>query len=136
MALSFRPHHFLCALCFQGKGYSPEFIKNFSALMERLCAPDGDTVMIHVTEHTDSICSPCPHREALLCREQEKIMLLDRAHADILCIQPGEKISWGEAKERIRTHMTLEKFHTACAPCEWKKYGICEKTLRKERFLS
>ena len=27
--LQFRPHHFLCAFCFQGKGYSPEFIENF-----------------------------------------------------------------------------------------------------------
>ena len=27
--LEFRPHHFLCTLGFEGKGYSDEFVRNY-----------------------------------------------------------------------------------------------------------
>ena len=32
-ALTMRPHHALCALFFEGKGYSPAFIENMTALL-------------------------------------------------------------------------------------------------------
>jgi len=127
--IEFRPHHFLCALCFQGKGYSSRFIKNFSALMKQLNTDEGDDISILVVNETDSICSPCPHRREKLCTSQEKTARLDHAHARALHIKPGEKITWGEAKKRIAEYMTLEAFHSACEPCEWKKLGICEKVL-------
>jgi hypothetical protein len=129
LGIAFRPHHFLCALCFQGKGYSPEFIANFSTIMQYLNSEQGDDVIIEVVAHTDSICDPCPSKREKKCVSQKKILRLDEAHATILAIQSGEKITWGEAKKRIRKNMTLEKFHVACAPCEWKKLGICEKVL-------
>lgn len=125
----FRPHHFLCALCFQGKGYSPKFVENFSEIMQQLNSEFGDDCVIQVTQVTDSICEPCPHRRETLCTSQEKILKLDAAHAQVLGIQAGEKITWGEAKKRIREHMTLDKFHQVCAPCEWKELGICESVL-------
>jgi len=125
MTISFRPHHFLCAFCFQGKGYSPEFIKNFLAIMENLT----DETLIEVVAHTDSICSPCPHRREKSCTSQEKILRLDHAHAKVLGIASGEQITWGEAKQRIYQQMTLEKFHQACAPCDWKGLGICEEKI-------
>ncbi len=131
MTIKFRPHHFLCALGFQGKGYSSQFIANFSAIVTQLNSAQGDDEIIEVVEHTDSICSPCPHRRNLLCTEQNKINQLDQAHAEILNLTAGVKITWGDAKKRIASLMSLEKFSTACAPCEWKKLGICESALRK-----
>ena len=130
MNIHFRSHHFLCALCFQGNGYSPVFIENFTALMQQLNAEKGDDCVIEVVSDTDFICEPCPHRREQLCTSQEKILRLDRAHAEVLGIQPGEKITWGEAKQRIRERMTMEAFHRVCEPCEWKKLGICEEVLR------
>jgi hypothetical protein len=127
--IAFRPHHFLCALCFQGKGYSPEFIENFSAIMRYLNSEIGDDVVIEVVAKTDSICDPCPSKRDALCVSQKKIIQLDKEHANILEIQPGEKITWGEAKIKIRNRMTLKKFHIACHACEWKKLGICENVL-------
>lgn len=133
--ISFRPHHFLCALCFQGKGYSPKFIENFSAIMQQLNAADGDAVKIEVVAETDSICQPCPHRREKSCTSQEKILQLDRAHADVLKLQPSDVLTWGEAKKRIAEWMTLEKFHQTCAPCEWKTLGICEATLKAKLII-
>jgi hypothetical protein len=129
LSITFRPHHFLCALCFQGKGYSPEFINNFSQIMHLLNSACGDDIVIDVVEYTDSICAPCPSKREKRCVSQKKILRLDRAHADILQIKEGDKITWATAKKRIAEHMTLEKFHAACAPCAWKKTGMCENVL-------
>ena len=129
MSITFRPHHFLCALCFQGKGYSPEFISNFSNIMNHLNSSHVDDVVIEVVEYTDSICEPCPSKRGQCCDSQKKILRIDRAHADILQVNQGDKITWGEAKKRIGEFMTLEKFHEACSPCAWKKTGMCESVL-------
>jgi uncharacterized protein len=133
MNLKFRPHHFLCSLAFQGKGYSPEFIAGFAAICERLNQPEGDDIQIEITAHTDTICAPCPHKRGQVCTSQALIEGLDQAHAEILGIKPGEQISWGEAKQRIKTHMNIDKFNQACAPCAWKDLGVCEQALAKLR---
>jgi hypothetical protein len=130
MALAFRPHHFLCALCFQGKGYSPAFIHNFKDIMETLNAVSGDAVPIQVVCETDSICAPCPNRMQKTCVTEKKIIALDLAHANALKIVAHETITWGQAKQRIKTNINLENFQTICASCNWKSLGLCENSLR------
>lgn len=130
--LQFRPHHFLCTLGFEGKGYSDIFVSNFAEITKRLReSPDGDEQIIEVTPFSDSICEPCPNRRGARCDTQSKISDLDRAHASILSLKPGDQLTWSEAKDRIRTNMTIELHRQACAPCGWKTLGICEIALRK-----
>lgn len=128
--IHFRAHHFLCALCFQGKGYSPGFIKNFQAIMHRLKSKEGDDQPIQIVDRTDDICSPCPNRRHEICVDEEKIGVLDRAHANALQLKTNEILTWGEAKKRIADHLTLDVFHDICATCGWKPYGICENVLK------
>lgn len=130
VTLKFRPHHFLCAIGFQGKGYSDEFVENFKEIVDQLRGPNGDNIKIEVTQFTDSICSPCPHKRNTLCATQEKIQHLDEAHAQILGIKAGDILSWGEAKQRIIERMHLAAFDNACSTCNWKKMGVCEQALR------
>lgn len=129
MAITFRPHHFLCALCFQGRGYSPAFVANFQTIMDTLNASEGDATPIKIVSHTDSICLPCPNRRNLSCTTQEKIDKLDAAHAEALQLLPGQSITWGEAKEKIAANIPLPTFHRICEGCEWKAYGICEQVI-------
>lgn len=130
----FRPHHFLCALCFQGRGYSPAFVANFQTIMNVLTSCHGDQTPIHIINHTDSICAPCPNRRDKNCTTQEKITALDHAHAHALEIKPDTTVTWGEAKQLIAEKISLEKFHEICATCSWKELGICEGVLT--RFLA
>ena len=128
--LEFRPHHFLCTLGFVGKGYSPEFVKNFQKTADLLRkTSDGDQVLIRVTSTTDDICVPCPHRREKLCASEPKIMRLDHAHAEVLNLKEGDVLTWGEAKNRLAKYMSLEKFEKACAPCAWKALGVCKSAL-------
>jgi uncharacterized protein len=127
----FRPHHFLCTLGFQGKGYSLGFVANYQAIADRLRGPGGDAVLIEVVGDTDSICEPCPNRRGKACESQEKIDKLDGAHAKVLGIAPGDQLTWKEAKELIREKMTPQAFNQACAPCAWKALGMCESALNE-----
>jgi hypothetical protein len=123
--LHFRPHHFLCTLCFQGKGYSERFVQNYQNIVDNL----SDDTLIHVTSYTDSICAPCPHKQGLGCASQATIDVLDQGHAKALCLKPDETLTWGQATTRIKTYLTIDTFHDICAPCPWKGLGICERVL-------
>jgi hypothetical protein len=114
---------------FQGKGYSPEFVANYSNIAALLRGVDGDQVRIRVTQVTDSICGACPSKRGDLCETQSKIDQLDGAHAQVLEIQHGDELSWGEAKVKIAREFSLEKFHASCEPCSWKALGVCETAL-------
>lgn len=130
--LRYRPHHFLCSLGFEGKGYSPDFTANMTAIvMGRLRAEGGDATLIEVTGATDDICAPCPKRRGRLCTNQDKIKALDRAHAAALRLEPRETLTWGEAKARIRANVPPGSLKRLCAGCEWETYGMCETALRR-----
>lgn len=131
--LRFRPHHFLCTLGFEGKGYSDEFVRGFQKIADSLRerGEAGDQTPIQVVAQTDAICEPCPNRTGKLCATEEKIQKLDQAHAAVLEIRSGDILTWGEAKTRIAEKMTTERFHASCAPCAWKGMGVCEAALNR-----
>lgn len=129
MKLSFRPHHFLCTLGFQGKGYSPAFVKNYFKIVETL--EENESLALEVVTTSDSICQPCPHRVENGCSRDEMIRSLDRRHATVLELQEGDSLTWSEAKEKLKDKMTLKAFHQACEGCSWKPLGMCEAALLK-----
>lgn len=133
MSFRFRPHHFLCTLGFEGKGYSDEFVRGFQLIADHLRKRgiEGDETQIEVVESTDSICQPCPNRQGSLCATEEKIRALDEAHMKVLDIRDGDVLTWGEAKKKLAEKMTVEAHHKACAPCAWRSLGLCEAALRK-----
>ena len=131
MKISFRPHHFLCTLGFQGKGYSPHFVENYKQIVEVI--QKDEELPIQVVVHEDFICRACPHQDMGGCAVEEKIKGLDARHAQILRLKQGDVLSWREAKQRLRDYMTLEGFHQACSGCEWKELGVCESALKKLR---
>ena len=132
--ISLKPHHFLCSLGFEGKGYSPEFVQNFWNIVHRLRSVDAgssEDFEIEIQAGADSICQPCPNRRGNSCEKQEMIEKLDSAHSQVLGLVPSEKITWTRAKEKIAERMSISDFHSACEPCGWKKMGVCEAALMR-----
>ncbi|AIL12775.1 hypothetical protein IM40_03340 [Candidatus Paracaedimonas acanthamoebae] len=133
--LNFRPHHFMCTLGFVGEGYSPNFIKNYAAIANRLIKDENTPIKVNFG--TDSICVACPHKLARdLCTSQKVVDPLDQAHANILGLKDGEVLTWGQAKRRIVRKMTFKNFYLACKGCSWKNMGVCERALRKLKAAS
>ncbi len=125
----FRPHHFLCANGFVGKGYSSDFIRNFAKIVKQLRGTHGDQTKLIATTYTDSICGPCPHKRGNLCKDQDYIAALDRRHAEALGWQSGHTYTWQEVKERLKT-LSEETFDQICEGCSWKEMGVCLTALQ------
>ncbi len=133
--LTFRPHHFMCTLGFQGAGYSPGFVENFQAISDQLKGEGGDEAVIEVTDHTDSICAACPHQQDAFCgSDEEFIQSLDRKHRSALELKTGDSITWGQAKKRIAANVNEDKFHEICQGCSWKDLGVCLEALKQLRL--
>ena len=113
-AITFRPHHFLCSLGYQGKGYDDAFTANMDQVVaEGLHQDGGDDTLITVVRQADVICGPCPHRRGNGCASQDKIDGLDARHAARLNLKDGEALTWGDAKRgllRWSSQVTCPRF--------------------------
>lgn len=119
----------MCTLGFQGKGYSLPFIENYRSIIEQI--NNDPATLIQVTSSLDSICQACPHQtDEYTCQQQAFIEQLDQAHLKALSLKEGQRLTWTEAKTKIKAQISLECFHQICADCEWKPYGICESALK------
>jgi len=129
--LQLRPHHFLCALGYRGVGYSDGFTANMTAIVtDGLKSRDGDATEIEVIGATDDICAPCPKRRGDLCTDQAKISALDLAHSKALGVRPGDRLTWGQAKARIRSLVQPGDLSGICTGCQWLELGYCEASLK------
>lgn len=130
--IRFRPHHFLCALGYEGKGYSSAFTANMTDIVDgTLRAPNGENTKITVTFVADSICTPCPERRDLGCVKINTIKQLDERHAKALGLRNGDCISWGEALKRIKANVKPGDLSTLCQNCQWLELGACEGALAR-----
>ncbi len=125
--LALRPHHLLCALGFRGHGYSDAFTANMARLVLPMQAED--TTPLRIVSGLDPICAPCPERRGQACAKQFKINRLDADHATALELFPGDRLTWGEAKARIRNRIRPGDLATLCAGCRWLSLGLCEEAL-------
>lgn len=132
--LRYRPHHFLCSLGYEGKGYSDGFTENMTAIvMGQLRSTQGDGVIIEVVNETDDICAPCPMRTKDTCIDEPKIAALDARHATALGLTPDMRLTWGEAKRRMRDRVTPADLDHLCQGCQWLKLGVCQSALAQLR---
>lgn len=128
--LTFRPHHFLCALGYRGKGYSAAFTANMTQIVTNgLFANGGDHTLIRVRAAADSLCAPCPKRRGEGCTNQAEIDALDGRHAAALNLKHGDVLTWGQAKMRIREKVRPDDLDTLCKGCRWLELGLCKSAL-------
>lgn len=130
--LRLRPHHVLCALGFEGKGYSDAFTANMASLVEgRLRGPEGGATAIEIVGAADAICAPCPRRRGAGCLDQPKIDGLDARHGAALGLVPGDRLTWAEALDRVRGRVRPGDLARLCAGCSWLAGGMCERALAR-----
>lgn len=67
-----RPHHALCLLFFEGKGYSRAFIENMTAFKADPSQP------VQITGGCDILCQFCPHSQNGTCEDEAKVTLFDQ----------------------------------------------------------
>lgn len=128
-AVSLRPHHVMCAIGWQGRGYSAAFTDNMNAVvMDRLRADHHTRVVF--TGGADAICGPCPSRRGTGCRVDARIGALDARHGAALGIAPGDEMTWAEAEARA-ARLQPGDLQTLCAGCRWLELDLCAPALAR-----
>lgn len=129
-AVLLRPHHVLCAIGWQGHGYSSEFTQNMNAVVIDCLRADPETEVVF-THAADAICGPCPSRRGSSCRVADRIALLDARHGEALGIAPGQRMRWAEAQSRAVDRLVPADLERICKDCKWLELGLCQSALAR-----
>lgn len=123
-----RGHHLICLHFYRGKGYSPAFVENLSAIVRR--AEEGEE--IEVVSGADEVCSACPYLKDGLCGQKdgadEEIRGLDRKALAFLRVAPGESVLWQEIREKVLAAPS-QWFDSFCTGCDW--FDLCDRVRRE-----
>ena len=130
--IPFRAHHFLCAIGLEGRGYSDTFTKNMADIVDgQLRAAGGDDIVLEVVGQADAICGPCPKRIGTGCLANRKITKLDTRHGQALGLEPGDQLSWGDAKALIASNIAPDDLDHLCSGCQWLPMGMCKTAVQR-----
>lgn len=111
-----RPHHALCINFFEGKGYSPEFTANMTAVIKVL---ESENPVVEITTGHDVICRCCPCTDC-----HGKALSYDLKVLDICGISGN--ILWKDLKKIIyKKIISAGKLLEICGNCQW--FSICGK---------
>ncbi|MBC5786909.1 DUF1284 domain-containing protein [Clostridium facile] len=119
MEYKIRPHHGLCIAFFEGKGYSPEFVRHMEQTIANL-----KQATIQLVQGADEICSHCPNNQNGACTQTDKVATFDRRVLELCQLQPSQRITWQEFFCLVNQNILQQgKRKQVCADCEWD--SIC-----------
>jgi len=126
-----RPHHGLCLLFFEGKGYSAKFTENMSCVKTAL----HDGVSIELVMHSDDICACCPNRFGDKCKSSTKVSAYDARVTEACDLTPNMVFSYTKLEEAIINNvLKKDLLPSVCGDCEW--FSICEAALNKRNLVN
>jgi len=126
---SLRPHHALCALFFEGKGYNQAFIDNMTAFL------GNPTQLLQPTDGCDTFCQACPNNRDGICRDEAKVALFDQRTLGYIgrFAQADQPIPLNElcqiACDGILQNGLLAE---VCGECEWA--ALCQDKWQRGEF--
>lgn len=110
------PHHGLCLLFFEGKGYSPAFIRGMETVVRQLT----DAVSVRLTFGADAVCRLCPHRRGRGCDTLEKVRRFDAAVLAACRLHDGQVLPWGVLRDTVlREILRPGRLGAICGDCQW-----------------
>lgn len=119
-----RPHHLLCCLFYEGKGYNETFIENMNLVQERL-----NHESIQLTLGCDAICTVCPNQiDENSCLTQDKVLALDKKVLEQFPLQTGKLYDYSTLQAIVRKRLDRSLFDSICNQCEW--YNLCKNKVK------
>lgn len=128
MKVYIRPHHLICMQGFQGYGYSKEFVKNMSRIINILrCNLD---IEIQLVKRCDDICLACPNNNfdgysrENRCIDEKKINKMDDSILQKLRLKEGQTLKINRegifefVNKRIKNK---ENSCDICGNCSWRE---------------
>lgn len=116
-----RPHHALCALFFEGKGYSQAFIENMTAFLA------DPRQMLKITTECDILCLACPNNVNGQCKDEAKVALFDQRTMKLtgMLLQADTPFPLNEFCQRVFDDILRQGLLAeVCGECEWA--ALCQ----------
>ncbi|MBT2655056.1 DUF1284 domain-containing protein [Bacillus sp. ISL-18] len=140
LSLNLRGHHLLCVHGFRGMGYSPEFVRKMSAIVEQIRDEQQD-FPIKVVAALDDTCCTCPHKGKTTCEasagSNEHVLTMD-----LNVIRQLELIEGAVYHKSYLVQLTAEKVKPEdldylCKGCSWLSYGVCKEGIAdlREKYV-
>jgi len=132
MTVFIRPHHLLCMLTYLGKGYTPDFVANYSTIIERINAGED----IRLVDGPDEICQPMLTEPACHChndsvRSRDAQAAVAIAGALELDLAAGSSLTLDAYRtDRLRRAFADSEIRSACSGCEWQE--LCSRIARNK----
>lgn len=124
-----RPHHALCLLFFEGKGYNQNFIERMTAFMA------DPSRLVQITGGCDILCHACPHNLAGVCDDEVKVTLFDQRVLNL----SGEVFQANQPQALItlcqsvyETILQQRLLVEVCGECEWA--ALCQGKWQRGDF--
>ncbi len=125
--IKLRPHHLLCISFFEGKGYSDDFTRNMSSVIEML---ERENPEILLECGADIICGSCPNNRGGVCEAAEKVSLYDSAVLNLCGLKEEDVMNWKDLHTLAeRNIINTGKLKDVCGSCQW--FGICGRYFGK-----
>lgn len=124
-----RPHHALCALFFEGKGYDQAFIDNMTVFLA------NPTQVLQVTDACDTLCQACPNNLGGLCCDEAKVKLFDRRILKFIAgfPQPDQPIPLNQLCQIAFDNILQQGLLAGvCGECEWA--ALCQDKWQRGDF--
>ena len=124
--IRFRPHHVLCTIGFEGKGYSPDFVNNYAQIKLALTP----NTPVQIINGLDAVCGPCPNHNGHVCNKENFIQVLDTRHQKALGLTTTT-YTWGALVDKVRTHILPSDLTSLCKGCSWLSLDVCARAITK-----
>ena len=131
-----RAHTLLCLQGFRGEGYNAGFVENMAAIHQRLT--EDPLQWVEIMDAPDAMCAACPHLSPTGCslhgeESEPHMQVQDHDVLARLGIHVGDRLSWAEILDRIRTSLTGESLTHICGQCRWLSLGYCRNGIERLR---
>ncbi|WP_082553723.1 DUF1284 domain-containing protein [Altererythrobacter sp. Root672] len=123
MTVRLRAHHLLCILTYVGRGYSPAFTVNMTAIAGQISGGEE----IEVVEGPDDICAPLLGDGEAHCHRPGVTGRDVRASEDVgrilqRPVRPGSRFKLEPHHLiRLRASFADNQVRSACGGCEWNE---------------
>lgn len=116
-----RPHHGLCTLFFEGKGYSAAFVEGMGQVIRE--AEQGE--VLRLTAAADEICQSCPNRRGTACSGVNALSY-DREVLRRTGLREGDIITLNQLQCSVEEHILRPGgLEAICGKCRW--FEICQR---------
>lgn len=128
--IQLRGHHLFCLVGFRGMGYSEQFADYMKKVHQQIRS--NPNTPIQIIKGPDCLCEQFPNTKEYHCKNNN-IYVRDSTILNLLKLQVGQIITWGEIENRIAEFIKPTTIHTVCSTCSWKEYGVCEEGIQRIR---